>query len=97
MMHASILGGWFHQEKAGAGIAASGLPACIFGACQESGLSFWLGGRHCIAGPIFGVSVWSKDVILKYHSGYFVLGVTNSVGGGCREPRLEGTTSPHLL
>lgn len=97
MMHASILGWWFHQERAGAGIAASGLPAWIFGACQESGLSFWLGGSLCIAGFILAVSVWSKGVIPKYQSGCFVLGVSSSVGGGCREPRLEGTASPHLI
>lgn len=94
-MHASILGWWFHQERVGPGIVARVVPARAFGTCQESGVSFWLGGLLCIVGPILVLSVWSKDVKLPIW--VFWLRGTSSLGGDCREPRPEGPSSSHLI
>ena len=60
--HGARVDPWcFCPGRAGAGRVASGLPAWAFGACQESGLSFWQGGLLCRAVPTLVLSVWSED------------------------------------
>lgn len=52
MMHAAILGWWFHQERAGAGIAASGLPAWIFWSLPGVKAEF-LAGRESLYSRLY--------------------------------------------
>lgn len=57
MMHVSILGWWFHWERAGAGmVVASGLPAWAFGTCQESRGEL-LAGRASLYSPPYSRSI----------------------------------------